>query len=66
MSAEKPRRGYVDGPHGQTHFQQLGAGEPVVLIHQSPMTSAQFDNVYIPLARHGFHCKGMDLPGSCW
>lgn len=63
MIVEKIRRGYADGPQGQIHFQQVGAGQPVVLIHQSPMTSAQFDNVYIPLARCGFHCIGIDLPG---
>ena len=30
-----PRRGYADGPFGQVHFQQLGIGAPLVLLHQA-------------------------------
>lgn len=63
MTTEKITRDYVDGPFGQIHIQHSGEGKAVVLLHQSPMTSGQFDNVYIPLARHGFHCIGVDLPG---
>jgi pimeloyl-ACP methyl ester carboxylesterase len=58
-----PRRGYADGPFGQIHFQQLGSGVPIVLLHQAPMTSGQFDNVYAPLAARGFHAIGIDMPG---
>jgi len=58
-----PRRGYTDGPFGQIHYQQLGDGAPLVLLHQAPMTSGQFDNVYEPLARHGFRAIGIDMPG---
>jgi pimeloyl-ACP methyl ester carboxylesterase len=58
-----PRRAYVDGPFGQIHFQQQGEGAPVVLLHQAPMTSGQFDNVYEPLARRGFRAIGIDMPG---
>ncbi|MBB5686904.1 alpha/beta fold hydrolase [Sphingobium boeckii] len=58
-----PRRGYADGPFGQVHFQHLGEGDPVVLLHQAPMTSGQFDNVYAPLAARGFHAIGIDMPG---
>ncbi len=58
-----PRRGYAEGPFGQIHFQHLGEGIPVVLLHQAPVTSSQFDNVYEPLARRGFHAIGIDMPG---
>ncbi len=58
-----PRRGYVDGPFGQIHFQSLGQGPAVLLLHQAPMTSGQFDNVYEPLARQGFQVIGVDMPG---
>lgn len=58
-----PRRGYADGPFGQIHFQELGSGRPIVLLHQAPMTSGQFDNVYEPLARRGFRAIGIDMPG---
>lgn len=57
------RRGYADGPFGQVHYQSLGEGAPVVLLHQAPMTSSQFDYVYEPLARRGFRAIGIDMPG---
>lgn len=61
----RPRRGYADGPFGQVHYQHLGAGHgrPLVLLHQAPMTSGQFDRVYAPLAAHGLHAIGIDMPG---
>lgn len=63
----RPRRHYADGPFGQIHFQELegmeGRGVPLVLLHQAPMTSGQFDRVYEPLARRGIWPIGIDLPG---
>lgn len=58
-----PRRAYADGPFGQIHFQHLGEGHPLVLLHQAPMTSGQFDWVYAPLAARGVHAIGIDMPG---
>lgn len=64
MSARWARRGYAEGPYGQVHFRHAGeGGAPVVLLHQAPMTAAQFDNVYEPLAARGFHAIGIDMPG---
>ncbi|KMS56512.1 alpha/beta hydrolase [Novosphingobium barchaimii LL02] len=57
------RRGYADGPFGQVHYQNLGDGAPLLLLHQAPMTSSQFDYVYEPLARRGFRAIGIDMPG---
>jgi pimeloyl-ACP methyl ester carboxylesterase len=45
------------------HFQHLGDGAPLVLLHQAPMTSGQFDRVYAPLARRGIQAIGIDMPG---
>lgn len=59
----RARRGYADGPYGQVHYQTLGNGIPLVLLHQAPMTSGQFDMVYEPLARHGIQAIGIDMPG---
>jgi pimeloyl-ACP methyl ester carboxylesterase len=56
-----PRRHYADGPFGQVHFQMLGEGAPLILLHQVPMTSGQFDNSYGPLAERGG--IGTDVPG---
>ena len=58
-----PRRHYADGPFGQVHFQVLGEGIPLLLLHQAPMTSGQFDNVYAPLAARGIMAIGIDMPG---
>jgi len=58
-----PRRHYADGPFGQVHFQVQGDGTPLVLLHQAPMTSGQFDAVYAPLALRGFMAIGVDMPG---
>jgi pimeloyl-ACP methyl ester carboxylesterase len=58
-----PIRAYAPGPFGQIHYQQLGDGSPLVLLHQAPMTAAQFDNVYAPLAARGIRAIGIDMPG---
>lgn len=58
-----PRRHYADGPFGQVHFQDTGTGAPLLLFHQAPMTSGQFDNVYAPLAARGYRAIGIDMPG---
>ncbi len=59
------RKGYVDGPFGQIHYQQ--AGEPdkptVVLCHQSPSSSEMFRAAYQPLAQRGVQVIGIDTPG---
>jgi pimeloyl-ACP methyl ester carboxylesterase len=68
-AAGVPRRGYADGPFGQIHFQALGGGQdldegvPLVLLHQAPMTSNQFDMVYAQLAALGVRAIGIDMPG---
>jgi pimeloyl-ACP methyl ester carboxylesterase len=58
-----PRRHYTDGPFGQIHFQEAGCGQPLLLLHQVPCTSGQFDNVYGHLSARGFRAVGIDLPG---
>lgn len=63
MTPSLPRRGYADGPFGQIHYQQLGDGQPLILLHQAPMTSGQYDRVYAPLAVRGFRAIGVDMPG---
>ena len=59
----KPRRGYVDGPTGQIHFQVLGEGIPLVLSHQSPSSSNMFRKAYPILAEAGVMAIGVDTPG---
>jgi len=58
-----PRRAYADGPFGQVHYSVLGQGPALLMFHQAPMTSAQFDGVYGPLSAHGLQVIGVDMPG---
>ncbi|MEY4358202.1 MAG: hypothetical protein RL469_1528, partial [Pseudomonadota bacterium] len=60
----KIRRGYFDGPAGQIHFRVAGErGEPLVLLHQSPLSSTQFEAVMPGLVGAGFHALALDMPG---
>lgn len=56
-------RGYAPGPYGQVHFQDAGSGKPVVLIHQAPMSSRQFEGVYPLFIERGYRPIGIDCPG---
>ena len=59
-----PVRGYADGPFGQIHYQDTRAeGVPLMLCHQAPMTSRQYDNVYPVFAQRGIRAIGIDYPG---
>ncbi len=59
------RRGYFDSPQGQIHFRSCGPdnGEPVLLLHQSPLSSAQFAAVLPLLGAQGFAALALDMPG---
>lgn len=59
-----PKRGYLEGPAGQVHYRRVGeGGEPLLLLHQSPLSSTQFDAVLPRLAAQGFDALALDLPG---
>lgn len=59
------RRGYLDSPTGQVHYRVTGpaTGTPVLLLHQSPLSSTQFDAVLPGLAARGFRALALDMPG---
>lgn len=57
------RRGYFDGPTGQVHYRTTGSGEPVLFLHQSPLSSAQFLAVLDRFAARGFQPLAIDMPG---
>lgn len=63
MTISLPRRGYADGPFGQVHYQDTETGLPLVLCHQAPMSTRQFDQAYGPLAKRGIRAIGVDMPG---
>ena len=57
------RKGYVDTSHGQVHYRAAGEGEPVVLLHMSPASSAMWEPVLPRLAARGYHAVAFDTPG---
>ena len=61
---KRPQRGYAAGPFGQVHYQDTGGdGIPLILCHQAPITSRQYDNVYGLLKEAGCRAVGIDTPG---
>jgi pimeloyl-ACP methyl ester carboxylesterase len=63
----KLRRGYVDSPYGQLHYVTAGpAGAaktvPIVLLHQSPNSSAEFEAL-VPVLGRDRVVLALDTPG---
>lgn len=56
------KRGYVNTPHGQIHYQADGAGEPVIFLHQVPTASDEFSLV-IPFMTRDYRAIAMDIIG---
>lgn len=59
------QRGYLDLPWGQVHYRRSGdAGAPaLVILHQSPLSSATYEPVMELLAGHGIQVVALDTPG---
>lgn len=63
-------RGYARGPYGLVHFQDSGGlvktrlGErPLLLLHQSPQSTRQFESAFKPLVARGIRFIAVDTPG---
>jgi len=57
-------KSYIDGPYGQIHLRETGrGGTPLLLLHQSPLSGAQFTPALPLLGGLGFHTVTMDTPG---
>jgi pimeloyl-ACP methyl ester carboxylesterase len=61
-SVSAVRRGYVDVPFGQVHYRVAGLGPPVVLLHDSPRSSAMHEALLDSLADE-FTAIALDTPG---
>lgn len=57
------RKGYLDGPTGQVHYWECGDGQPLVLLHQSPLSGAMFSPAMPLLAERGLRVIAIDTPG---
>ncbi|MDH6626193.1 pimeloyl-ACP methyl ester carboxylesterase [Streptomyces sp. LBL] len=56
------RRGYVATPFGQLHLVECGAGEPVVMLHQTPRSWTEYLDV-LPLVGAANRAIAMDTLG---
>lgn len=56
------RRGFVDTSVGQIHYREMGSGEPLLLLHETPRSSGVFLDV-IPMYAENFRVIAMDTPG---
>ncbi|MBS1888707.1 MAG: alpha/beta hydrolase [Actinobacteria bacterium] len=57
------RRGFVAIPGGEIHYAEAGAGPPVLLLHQTPRSWAEYRDVLPLLAAAGFRAIAMDTLG---
>lgn len=55
-------RGYADGPGGQIHYIEAGAGPPLVLLHQVASSAAMFERSMPALAAR-YRTVAIDAPG---
>ncbi|MFN8535195.1 MAG: alpha/beta hydrolase [Dehalococcoidia bacterium] len=57
------RKGYVDTSFGQIHYREAGEGAPLVLLHQTPSSSAMWDPVLPLFGEAGYRCVAFDMLG---
>ena len=56
------KRAYLEFPDGQIHYRTEGNGEPLLLLHQAPLSSAEYLDI-IPLLSPHYYVVAPDLPG---
>lgn len=59
----RERFGYVDTSLGQIHYCEVGAGQPVLLLHQTASGWVMYRKLMPILARAGYRAIAMDTPG---
>ncbi|MDG2319028.1 MAG: alpha/beta hydrolase [Rhodospirillaceae bacterium] len=62
----KGGKGYVAAPMGQLHYRDIGPRDdpnPIILLHQSPMSMIQWAGVQNALAEMGIRSITVDTPG---
>lgn len=56
------KKAYVDLPEGQIHYRSEGQGQPLLLLHQAPLSSVEWDAV-IPLLSPHYRVIAPDMMG---
>ena len=56
------KRAYVDIPEGQIHYRIEGTGEPLLMLHQTALSSDEFSEV-IPVLGKSYRVVAMDVMG---
>ena len=56
------RKAYTDIPEGQVHYRTEGNGEAVLILHASPSTSEEYEEM-IPILAKGYRVIAMDTLG---
>ena len=62
MTNARFKRGLIETPDGYVHYREAGAGEPLVLLHQVPLSGEEFSAV-LPLLAQTRRAIAVDLPG---
>ena len=58
------KRAFLDTPEGQVHYYTGGAGEPLLLLHQTPQASdSNFGELTPMLIKKRYFAIAMDNPG---
>ena len=57
------RYGYTDTAAGQVHYRRAGDGRPLLLLHWTPGSGAQYEALLPALARRGYAAYAPDLVG---
>jgi pimeloyl-ACP methyl ester carboxylesterase len=61
-AGEGVRKGYADTPAGQIHYRTAGGGQPVLLLHQTPTSSKEYQRV-IPFLAEKYKVVAVDTLG---
>lgn len=59
----KVRKLYIDGQWGQVHVRRAGDGEPLIMLHQSPLSGDMFTAALPHLVARGIQPIAVDTPG---
>ncbi|WP_300456071.1 alpha/beta hydrolase [Desulfobacula sp.] len=62
MADHTIHRGFVNTPNGQIHYAEAGQGEPVLLLHQTPRSWTEYEQV-LPILGKRFRAIAMDTIG---